>query len=75
MGTTVYITGDTYDLRNALKRGGWRWDKEAKAWTASYEEEVTAEEIVSELRRTDGIRNRVGRLSVEVRRDVDSRTE
>lgn len=41
MNTRVYITGKTYECRNALKDAGWKYDGARKVWTKDAPEAET----------------------------------
>ena len=65
MTKRAYLIGEgTYTIRAALKRGGWRWDGEKKAWfkDAAWEDPGDVERWVRLL---PGVRNR-GSFSVQI---------
>lgn len=73
MTTIAYITGDTFRFREQIKgardrltRGpAYSWDAGRKAWMRTYESEVTAERVISDVRSISGIGNR-GSFDAEV---------
>lgn len=61
----VYITGDTYPVKDRLRKAGYRWIADRKAWAINYEEPVTPARAIDLVRQVPGIRNR-GNFSASV---------
>jgi hypothetical protein len=43
----VYVSGDTYDIKEELKRHGFKWDSLRKAW---YTDKLSSQDVVEILR-------------------------
>lgn len=58
------LTGDTYQIRDVLKRHGWAWDAATKTWVkaADWEDEA---DVIRNVRLYGGVRNR-GTLTATV---------
>lgn len=53
------ITGDTYRFRDIFRASNhYSWDAENKAWAREYDDDVTAEDAIRDVRMLPGIRNR-----------------
>ena len=51
------LTGDTFQIRAALKAKNWKWDADRKVWTKRADW-VDAEEVMWCVRLYPGVRNR-----------------
>ncbi len=71
--TTVAITGSTFQFRDQIKAArdrmtrsaAYQWDGARKAWTRTYDVEVTEERAISDIRSISGIGNR-GSFAAEI---------
>jgi hypothetical protein len=50
--TTIYITGNTYRHKDALKARGWKWTPDRSAWRKDASDDLLA----AAIRREDGAR-------------------
>ena len=55
--TTAVLTGDTFRVKGILKKNGWKWDADRKAWTMS-DAWDNADHVIRRVRGYGGIRNR-----------------
>jgi len=54
-----------YDIKDQLKKDGWKWDAGQKAWIEYFSDDMTAEDVERYVRQIPGIRNR-GDFSIDV---------
>ena len=61
---TAYLTGDTFQVKEALKDAGWRWSQEKKVFEKEVDADATEADVVRGIRMIGGVRNRPKNLHI-----------
>lgn len=60
----VYLTGETFAIRGALKNDDWKWNAEEKRWEQMINDQWNEAQIKSHLHSLAGVRNRMGDVTI-----------
>ena len=63
------LTGDTYQVRDSLKSGGWKWDADGKAWVKLVPADADEALVERCIRMLSGVRNRMGKVAIKFERE------
>jgi hypothetical protein len=58
------VTGNTFTVKESLKRDGWKWVPECKGWTKDVNAEWDARMVEMDIRDLSGVRNRLGKVEI-----------
>ena len=61
----VYLSGDTFRIRESLKKDGWKWNVAEKRWEQMLNDEWDDRMVRCHLHSLAGVRNRLGDVSIQ----------